>query len=466
MTSAPSIQAPDYASRITSNRRRSYSMVTNRRANLKLASEMEEWIRDEAGMGPDWRKEVYGYVGRLRSCGSESLFRNFDQGGMVLIHALTCKHKLCQVCNAERKRRLRTLYLGFFRDRPELMEEYDFMHLTLTVPHNADGWRGKRVYNKELLSAFNLMRKEDWWKDQVYAGHYAVEFTKNENGLHIHLHALLLVHKGKRNRNLLYRDILRRWNRYTAWRGANRQAFSLDEKLGIMKSLGAGSSMRWDKAEALVQALDPTGSTMVGLESLYTLRGGKKRYCRTTDAEGLMPGIMECLKYHFEPVAFRKDNGEYDHALLAEMANVLKGQRLYGKFGAFYGEKALRLEQIEEDDPQEVRELMADAVIHPAYMAPAEPGEYRYEVYDLGRVGVQKGEDGKPRGVYPSGRPKHVLQGSWWDVLGQFVGIMMDKRKGGSVRHRIDVAAELARYLEVVDHDTGEVRYEFAYSVS
>ena len=74
------------------------------------------------------------------------------------------------------------------------------MHLTLTVPHTAHGWRDSEVYNQELVKAFNIMRKYDFWKDCVYGGEATVEFTRDGstnriyeteaetgNGLHLSL---------------------------------------------------------------------------------------------------------------------------------------------------------------------------------------------------------------------------------------------------------------------------------------
>ena len=46
--------------------------------------------------------------------------------------------------------------------------KYDLMHLTLTVPHNSDGWRGKKFYFKEIIQAFNQMRKTEEWNALVF----------------------------------------------------------------------------------------------------------------------------------------------------------------------------------------------------------------------------------------------------------------------------------------------------------
>jgi hypothetical protein len=43
--------------------------------------------------------------------------------------------------------------------------------------------------------------------------------------------------------------------------------------------------------------------------------------------------MLEVLKYHFEPLRLKNDEGEYDADLLINMAIALKGKRLFNRFG-------------------------------------------------------------------------------------------------------------------------------------
>lgn len=199
------------------------------------------------------------------------------------------------------------------------------------------------------------MRKKPFWKKAVYAGEYTVEFTRNQNGLHIHIHALLLVKKAEQNRNQLYEDILLAWNRQTTWEEAPRKVFSETQKAAIAKAL------KWENTNLVDDLLDPTGSTLCGLESLYVLKDGKKRYVNPENEKEFMAGIMECLKYHFEPCKVKKDketgeinlkqgamnqpNGRFDIDLIIEVLPAIYGQRLYAKIGAFYGDARLNMNQ-------------------------------------------------------------------------------------------------------------------------
>ena len=52
---------------------------------------------------------------------------------------------------------------------------------------------------------------------------------------------------------------------------------------------------------------------------------------------------METISYHFDPFAFDKESQKFDLKLMAELAPVLYGKRLYDKFGCLYGEKSLNV---------------------------------------------------------------------------------------------------------------------------
>jgi hypothetical protein len=88
---------------------------------------------------------------------------------------------------------------------------------------------------------------------------------------------------------------------------------------------------------------------------------------------------MECLKYHFEPFALKKPDGEYDFELIREILPKIYRKPLYQKFGAFYGVKSLNLKPpkvigasaaLDEEKP----------VYHPETGLEAEREEYQFIV--------------------------------------------------------------------------------------
>lgn len=345
-------------------------------------------------------------IRNLESCGRHALFREHETtNDLEFIGAHTCDDKFCMVCNAVRAKTLRRKFLAFFKADPSLLRKYDFFHLTLTVPHDENGYKGQRWYTKELLKKFNFLRKKTWWKREVYAGEFGVEMTKNESGYHLHIHSLVLVRKSKRSRNRLHREILLSWNSLTKGAG-QRAAFTEEQKAAIMR----GNSLL---TRSDVESLDPTGATLIGFENIYvrsdTFKPGYKhcpitntwkRYVKPTDgAETFISGILECIKYHFEPMALQED-GKLNVPLLVEIINDVKGQRLFGKFGAFHSAtknahplaKMLNLNSKLEDFSDQVAETLdetaRDVVLNPTTGKPADRREYSYVVTDIAKVYV------------------------------------------------------------------------------
>ena len=402
------------AARSTANKRRAMRVQYLRRQNLQFADALESRLRDFTRIAEEWggiearnevaasRPKVTKLIGNLRGCSSASMFREFvGDGAYSYIGSHTCKNRLCQVCNSERKRRVRSRYYRYFEERPDLLKDYDAMHLTLTVPHGLQGWRGEKVYLKPLGEAFHQLRKMRFWKQRVHAGEMTVEFTHGPAGLHIHIHAILLVHRAADSRNGLHSEILREWNQLTVDPGAARQVFTMDQRWGIRRSLGY---MGDGAATELIDQLDPRGSTLVGLRSLYvtseTERKGYRfdaalgrwiRYCKSDDPKDMAAGIMEGLKYHFEPLALKKEGGGWDADLVIRLAPVLHGQRLYRKLGAWHGEKALNL--ADASAAEEVDEMLAEAsevVLHPETGQEADRAEYRYVAADVAVVKIDR----------------------------------------------------------------------------
>jgi hypothetical protein len=234
----------------------------------------------------------------------------------------------------------------------KIHENFEPIHLVLTVPHKGGTWQGKRFYVKELISAFNLMRKSPLWKTYFHAGEYGVEVkkSKNENdGLHIHIH-VLLFQRTNFSRKECSDHIEQLWRKYT----------------------GNTSNYSGIHYETL----------------FYHQREGKaihKKYIKPGDSiELYVKGILECIKYHFKTDAFG-DFGNWDTDLMAEVLTKTKHVRLYSKFGAFYGVEALNFNRLEETEDQtneeKEEEVMAsldnDFAINPFTGELAAPSEYK-----------------------------------------------------------------------------------------
>ena len=323
---------------------------------------------------------------------------------------------------------------GHYTSGAIIARRFDMMHLTLTVPHRAGGWRGVDFYAPQLLEAFNEMRKAKWWVRLVFGGEYTVEVTNGEGaGLHVHIHALLFVDKYiNRSRNKLYAHIMRRWNALTVDEGNPRSQYLRPEECPADKERADGfrksfASMSDSEYADHVLSIDWRGSTLVGLKSLYhevtreeadrkryppkTLfeeNGKLYHYCRAGSMESTMKGVLECLKYHFEPCVLENEDGVLDLVMLQKVLPAIYKKRLYGKFGGFYGVSRLNV----MEDPLNVDDLLTEAAANaqeaydPATGQPAEATEYHYVVADARHIRFHKE---KPLAYLPPSMVKHMV---------------------------------------------------------
>ncbi|MEL7249905.1 MAG: hypothetical protein AAFO03_15865 [Bacteroidota bacterium] len=385
------------------NRRRGLRTSRQVRQNAIIREACYDWMQKrEEALTDEELTYFTDFTRKIGNCCHHSLFREYKEDGAIeFIGSHTCKHKNCHVCNANRSKKTRRMWRSFFERNSDLLKRFDFMHLTLTVPHTEEGWRGERWYATELMKQFNWMRKKPFWKYHVYGGEFGIEATRNDAGFHIHIHSLLLVHKSKQNRNELHKAIMQSWNTQTADK-ASKAAMPEERIAAICEGNKLITSTE-------ARQLNPSGATFVGLESLYVSSKDKKRgfhwcdrinaykrYVRPSDDQDtFLSGIMECMKYHFEPMAMQ-DNGCYDFELLREILPAIKGKPLYRKFGAFHSRaknahpEAHTLSFNYKDDAEEIIADLEDTgrseVTHPETGKPVAKEDFMYFLVSMSKV--------------------------------------------------------------------------------
>lgn len=378
------------------NGNRAYRMIKGKHVGMCWRDDISDFLFEHSNKLRAWQvEELFNFRCALASCCQTALFRNHKgNNAKEFLAAYTCKHKCCPVCNANRSKKTRLKYIKFFEKNPDILRNYDFMHLTLTVPHYAEGGRFEGFYAKELLQSFNLMRKRKFWKQMVYAGMLSVEVTKNKSGFHVHIHSMILVRKKRQNRNELYREVLLAWNEITGSKVAGLEIS--DEVRSSIKEVNRGRITDDD-----IDQMDATGSTFIGLENLYIItKSGKKRYVKPKDEGLFIAGIMECIKYHFEPLALKKD-GSLDVELLAEILPAIKGQPLHKKFGAFHSgtknahpdAKMLNVNNAKEEDEEDLKEMLEETgseIKNPVTGEPALREDYEYFSTSLSNMFVDR----------------------------------------------------------------------------
>lgn len=384
-----------------SNNKRANRNSLQARSNAKHYKEVNSYIMSGVLDNHKAHDVFINYKANIQSCGTHSLFREYTAPYAVeYIGAHTCKHKLCNICNSERSKMIRRKYRTYinkneFIDKQtgeiQSIEDFDSFHLTLTVPHSEKGFRGKHWYADELIKEFNYLRKKDFWKQHVWGGEFGIEATKHDNGLHIHIHSLLIVRKSLQNRNELHREILLNWNMQTVDEKNSRENFNESD---FEKMLTSNKKLTLTD----LHELNPKGSTIMGLESLFVLtkqpvskydklvkeKNLYKHYVNCKEPDGLMSGIMECIKYHFEPMALNKEDNTLDFDLLAEILPAIKGKPLHRKFGNLHGVKELNVnESIESQIEDIINEVAEDNITHPDTGEPVTSTGFRYSILSL-----------------------------------------------------------------------------------
>lgn len=347
------------------NNKRSKKLTFLKAENQKLKKEIEKYIKNKT-VDTETMILVYKLLKSLNYCSNLSLYAH-SGNDIQLITSITCNHKICNICNWNRQKKIRRKYFRWFAENETLnvvakgdtrktitssqlkkYEEkgydilndsvkYDLMHLTLTVPHSENGWKGKIFYFDEIKRAFNFMRKTDVWLNWVYGGEYGVESTRNNEGYHIHIHSLLFVKRGTQNRNILHKEIMRIWNRLTVDKENKREPFTEYE----IESIKKGNKLLDND---YVGDLNPAGATIINLETIYTIgEDGKKRRSPEWNSEEMIRAVLETISYHFKPKMFSLSENLHDIESIINILQPVYGQILYFKFGCLHGEKSLNI---------------------------------------------------------------------------------------------------------------------------
>ena len=358
----------DYIHNVIRNKKLTYL----KRRNMKMAAELAGYIKT-ATMDAHQRELCDNLLHSLRSCGGMTLY-SYDGAKIELVSFLGCGHRLCNICNWDRQKKIRRKYMLLFDANPSLFSitgkdgkekvvtayqlnkwlskgytengqvRYNIMHLMLSVPHTKDGWRGQRFYFRELTKQFNFMRKKADWLYWVYGGQFGLETTKNANGYHIHIHALLFVRNAQKNRNQLHKVVLYWWNRLTVDENNQRGAFNADEVAAILKG-NKGLD------ENFVKELDPRGATIIHLQNIFSLKKADngevyKHHIDISDwhTEDFIGAVLETISYLFKPKIFAITDQYFDlEAIVDILPQVYNNRSLYSKFGCLLGEKTLNV---------------------------------------------------------------------------------------------------------------------------
>ncbi len=352
----------------SSNRKRSNIISALKRKNLNLKKELQKHMDSEI-LTTEQESHLLNLEKDITRCANFSLYGQTPEG-IKYFGSCFCGSKVCFVCNYARQKRIRRKYFKWFalnrelvqcskNDKTKIVSEtlfqekfklsgwnfvtrlhFDLMHLTLTVPHYLNGFRGEKYYFKTIADLFHNLRNEnpDFGK-YCYGGEYGIETTKTPaNGLHIHIHALLFVRSTSQNRNHLHKIILQGWNKLTVNPDSPRRELNYETR----QKIKASNKLIND---SFIDSLNPQGTTLINLETIYSLQQGQKVRVKEYNSPEMMKAVLETIKYHFAPLAFDKGNQTFDIELMKELLPVIYRKQLYKKFGCIHGEKSLNIRE-------------------------------------------------------------------------------------------------------------------------
>ncbi|WP_299459343.1 hypothetical protein [uncultured Microscilla sp.] len=384
-----------YSAKISSKSKQAFNLrraIANYLAQGAPDLDTGEWIQadirdlDKSQAKPlfegTYYERLYNFYYRMGL--NESIYAEFDNTlGLKTTQILSTKysmHNLCPVWGFRRSQIIRKRYRTYFADNPQVLTDYHPCHMVLTLRHNDQGFFlkdefvAKRFFARELIEQFKQFRDNNrsTWKHYVYGGCYNIEVkkSKNDNGIHVHMHCLILQNKDYKV-NEVREWIKTIWERQT---GASKVHYETlyfydHEDQQVVEDINNINEYFDEETGTYEYACD---AKTVPTKSYFNASWTPDQTSRA---------ILEALKYNFKPDALMDKNGNFDIEFLAEVLNNCKSLRFHSKFNALYNVKELNFNSLgSNEDELELKD--SNDIIMSEYVTRA-ANEYDLDVEEI-----------------------------------------------------------------------------------
>lgn len=309
---------------------------SNRKQNLAVAQTLWERVHER---GDALHKTAH----KLRVCSTAGAFRVLSPGVCHKTGQALCRSRVCPTCQRALAHKRRAAFLGFFELNREVMSNFYFYHMVLTLRHSREEGIRDNLYTKQLIENFKILRgtsfnkasgaglceeDKEYWNQRVAGGIYSIETVPGFDGSpHIHLHVFLLAkmplwRKSQSSKFLTH--IKSRWLEITSADGVEGSSTQVHlEPVYTWKLDASGQPLR-DKLGNKIKDYVTKGRA--------SATGGTESEAEKTGYDHLKAGVAECAKYTLKTDEVSLN--QFSDAFLYDLIETR--HRYYGRFGCLH----------------------------------------------------------------------------------------------------------------------------------
>jgi len=162
----------------------------NKRNQLPLLSDRYEGIANKLNDA-----DFFRWSHNVSHCSTDISYAQFKSGKQRIVNLMTCKDRLCGICNYRRSARTYAKLMRVFKSNAYLNKNYNLIFLTLTLRNIPPSELEQGI--NHIFYSFNKFLKNKRIK-AINKGFYRtleLEFNKDRRDFHHHLHILIAVNK-------------------------------------------------------------------------------------------------------------------------------------------------------------------------------------------------------------------------------------------------------------------------------